>query len=88
MIKVIEELGLIWYIKHPKDPKDNNDLKHLIFTLAVNLMERARNSGTINCNHFGLKNDDEKWSRIFYFEIQQAPLELLLPSTNKSAQNR
>ena len=28
-------------------------------------------------------NDGEKWSRIFYFEIQQAPSELLLPSAKK-----
>jgi hypothetical protein len=34
-----------------------------------------------------LKNDDgEKWSRIFYFEIHQAPSELLLPSAKKFAQ--
>ena len=25
---------------------------------------------------FGLKNDGEKWSRIFYFEIEQAPSEI------------
>ena len=36
--------------------------------------------------HFWLKNDGEKWSRIFYFEIPLAPSELLLPSANKSAQ--
>ena len=30
-------------------------------------------------------NDGEKWSRIFYFEIQQAPSELLLPSAKRSA---
>ena len=33
-------------------------------------------------------NDGEKWSRIFYFEIQQAPSELLLPSTKRSAPER
>ena len=33
-----------------------------------------------------LTYDGEKWSRIFYFEIQQAPSELLLPSANKSTQ--
>jgi hypothetical protein len=27
-----------------------------------------------------VKNDGEKWSRIFYFEILRAPSELLLPS--------
>ena len=26
--------------------------------------------------NFWLKNDDEKWSRIFYFEILLAPLEI------------
>ena len=26
--------------------------------------------------HFWLKNDSEKWSKIFHFEIQQAPLEI------------
>ena len=30
--------------------------------------------------HIWLKNDDKKWSRIFYFEILCAPSELLLPS--------
>ena len=35
---------------------------------------------------FLLKNDGEKWSRIFYFEIHRAPSELLLPSAKKSAQ--
>ena len=38
-------------------------------------------------NYFWLKNDDEKWSRIFYFEILRAPSELLLPSAKKSAHN-
>ena len=35
---------------------------------------------------FDLKNDDVKWSRIFYFEIQHAPSELLLllPSAKKN----
>jgi hypothetical protein len=28
---------------------------------------------------------DEKWSKNFYFEIHQAPSELLLPSANPSA---
>ena len=32
------------------------------------------------------KNDGEKWSRIFYFEILLAPSKLLLPSAKKSAQ--
>ena len=35
---------------------------------------------------FELKNDGKKWSRI-YFEIDQAPSELLLPSAKISAQN-
>ena len=34
---------------------------------------------------FWLKNDGEKWPRIFYFEIHRAPSELLLPSAKKSA---
>ena len=29
---------------------------------------------------FLLKNDGEKWPRLFYFEIQRGPSELLLPS--------
>ena len=36
--------------------------------------------------YFWLRNDGEKWSRTFYFEILLAPSELLLPSTKKSAQ--
>ena len=32
---------------------------------------------------FDLKNDGKKWSRI-YFEIQQAPSELLLPNAKKN----
>ena len=32
---------------------------------------------------FLLKNDGEKWPRLFYFEIQRAPSELLLPSAKK-----
>ena len=35
---------------------------------------------------FELKNDGNKWSRI-YFEIDRAPSELLLPSAKTSAQN-
>ena len=35
---------------------------------------------------FELKNDGKKWSRI-YFEIHQAPSEILLPSAKISAQN-
>jgi hypothetical protein len=35
---------------------------------------------------FWLKNDDEKWSKFFYFEIERAPSELLLASAKKSAQ--
>ena len=35
---------------------------------------------------FELKNDGKKWSRI-YFDIDQAPSELLLPSAKISAQN-
>ena len=38
-------------------------------------------------NYFWLKNDDEKWSRIFYFEILRAPSELLLSSAKKSSKN-
>jgi hypothetical protein len=30
--------------------------------------------------------DGKRWSRIFYFEIHQAPSKLLLPSAKKSAQ--
>ena len=41
---------------------------------------------TLKMTIFGVKNDDEKWSRIFHFEIERAPLELLLPSAKKSAQ--
>ena len=37
---------------------------------------------------FLTKNDGEKWSRIFYFEIQQAPSELLLPSAKKICPER
>ena len=36
-------------------------------------------------HNFWLKNDDENWSR-FFFTIPRWPLELLLPSTKKSAQ--
>ena len=36
---------------------------------------------------FWLKNDGEKWSRIFYIEIHRAPSELLLPTAKISAQN-
>ena len=35
---------------------------------------------------FEVKNDGKKWSRI-YFEIDQAPSELLLPSAKISAQD-
>ena len=34
-------------------------------------------------NIFGIKKVDEKWSGIFYFEIERAPSELLLPSGKK-----
>ena len=40
---------------------------------------------SLEINIFELKNDGEKWSRI-YFEIDRAPSELLLPSAKKSAQ--
>ena len=35
---------------------------------------------TLEITTFGLKNDGEKLSRKKYFEISQAPSELLLPS--------
>ena len=35
---------------------------------------------TLEMTIFLLKNDGEKWSRIFCFEIEQAPSELLMPS--------
>jgi hypothetical protein len=41
---------------------------------------------SLEINIFDFKNDGEKWSRIFYFEIHPAPSELLLPSAKKSAQ--
>ena len=37
-------------------------------------------------DHFGLKNDSEKWCRKIYFEVSRAPSELLLSSAEKSAQ--
>jgi hypothetical protein len=41
----------------------------------------------LDCNHFWLKNDCEKWSRLFFdFEIERAPSELLLPTAKTSAQ--
>ena len=41
---------------------------------------------SLEINIFWLKNDGEKWSRI-YFEIDRAPSELLLPSAKIFAQN-
>jgi hypothetical protein len=38
------------------------------------------------CYFFWLKNEGEKWSRFFYFEIERAPSELLLPSAKKMAE--
>ena len=35
--------------------------------------------------NFWFKNDGDKWSRIFYFEIHRAPSKLLLPSAKKLA---
>ena len=35
--------------------------------------------------NFWIKNDGEKWSRIFYFEIQRAPSELLLSKKSELA---
>ena len=40
---------------------------------------------SLEINIVYLKNDGEKWSRI-YFEIDQAPSELFLPSAKESAQ--
>ena len=37
-------------------------------------------------DYFWLKNNGEKWSRKKYFEIPPAPIVLLLPSADKSAQ--
>ena len=41
------------------------------------------NSLSLLIQHFWFKNDGEKWSRIFCFEIQRASSELLLPSAKK-----
>ena len=38
--------------------------------------------------NFSIKTDDEKWSRIFYFEIQRVPSELLLPSAKQICTER
>ena len=54
------------------------------FLLLVPSKETKEQHPFLKTFHFWLKNDGEKWSRIFYFEIHRAPSELLLPSAKKN----
>ena len=55
-------------------------------TLARTQFISGLKSQVLKLVFFWLKNDVLKWSRIFYFKIQWALLELLLPSVKGFAQ--
>ena len=58
-----------------------NTLTHPARTLSIS----GQKSRVLKLPFLTFKNDGENWSRI-YFEIDQAPSELLLPSAKISAQ--
>ena len=58
----------------------------LLTTHQLELFYKWTKISSLKIDIFGLKNDDEKWSRKNYFEIPKWPSELLLLSAKKSAQ--
>ena len=63
----------------------NNQLSKVCLHTSQDSFYKWTKISSLEINIFELKNDGEKWSRI-YFEIDRAPSELLLPSAKKSAQ--
>ena len=63
-------------------------LRPILFTLHTNQnsFNKWTKISSLEIIFFDLTNDGKKWSRI-YFEIDRAPLQLLLPSAKISAQN-